>query len=63
MNSKQILARIPKQKTGTMSDPNLYAVGVSKHGAIHFHLEIEGELYVTTLRVRSTAKSKVIFLM
>ncbi|CAG5097536.1 Oidioi.mRNA.OKI2018_I69.XSR.g15120.t1.cds [Oikopleura dioica] len=58
MNSEQILARIPKQKTGTMSNPNLYAVGVSKHGAIHFHLEIEGELYVTTLRVRSTAKSK-----
>ena len=59
MNSQEILARIPARHTGTQKEPNMYAIGVSKHGAIHFHMEIEGELYITTLRVKSTAKSKV----
>lgn len=58
MNSQEILARIPARHTGTQKEPNMYAIGVSKHGAIHFHMEIEGELYITTLRVKSTAKSK-----
>ena len=59
MDSQEILARIPARHTGTQKEPNMYAIGVSKHGAIHFHMEIEGELYITTLRVKSTAKSKV----
>ena len=59
MNSEEILARVPKRNTGTQKHPNMYAIGVSKHGAIHFHLEIDGELYITTLRVKSTSKSKV----
>jgi hypothetical protein len=57
MNSQEILARIPARHTGTMKEPNMYAIGISKYGAIHFHMEIAGRLYITTLREKSMKNS------
>ena len=58
MNSQEILARIPTRNTGSAKKPHVYAIGISRHGAIHFHVEIEGELYITTLRI-NMPRSKV----